>query len=140
MAQYHIVASQSGNVFDVEAGKAEDGTRVLMWGAKGPHEANQNWRFEHLEDGYFLIVSAIDPEFVLSVDGHQAYSGAPLVLWCRQEPVGPSQLWKWEGNSLKSALDHRFSVDCQTAREGDQLILYDHHGGKNQQFYQHFST
>lgn len=65
---YRIENRFSGMVLDAADGKAESGTNIQQWGY-APGSAHQEWRICNAEDGYVLIRSMVNEQYVLTLRG-----------------------------------------------------------------------
>lgn len=91
-SNYTIVAKCSNKGLDVAEWSSTHGTNIHVWGL-GDNQANQQWKLEKAEDGYYAIVSA-HSGFCLDVDDWGTADGVNVLQWDNNKTA--NQLWKFE--------------------------------------------
>ena len=109
---------------------------VKLWDKTGL--ANQKFRFQKTNDGYYIIRSSQNPNKVLDLQGGKTDNETPINLW--DYGGGCNQKWtvlkKGEYYQLLSACDSDRAADIyngQISKNGTNFIVWDKHGGASQQ-------
>jgi len=103
-----IESLMHGKLLNVEGGLATPGTRVVLYPKQDANSANDHFAFKNAKNGYFYIESAVSSNVVLDIDGGiNARPGAQVILMPVKnlnDPAVNSQLWRWNGQTIESAL------------------------------------
>lgn len=126
-----IESHLNGKVLNVENGYANAGARIILWKKEYPPPTNELFSFQDAGNGWFHIVSALDPNMVVDVEGGYANNGAKLILYQRQHPPKPNQLFQWHGQALRSALGSDMVLDVEggNTNDGAGVVLWPHKSG-----------
>jgi len=76
-----IVSDQNGKVLDVQHGRAQAGSKVILYPKKDPPSPNQLWYTEPCGNGYFFIVSELNRSMCMDVENASSEAGTDICLW-----------------------------------------------------------
>lgn len=135
--QYFIRSKMHDYVLDVEGGKTQPGTKVILYPKKNPPAKNQLWTLEDAGDGYVHIVSALTG-MVLDIQSGSRQAGALVIKWHRKQgrPADTAnQRWQIKGDMIISAM-HGMVLDIQGASRNPStpLIVWHNKSSENQQW------
>lgn len=138
---YAIRSKNSNLLMDVYGGGKLQGTNIIQWPATGG--ANQKWKFELLDNGYYKITSVLNPSFSLDVYNGGATLGNKVIQWPYHG--GSNQQWKLIENtdgtiSFMSRLslgstNYLLDVYGGGKDQGVNVIQWTGHYGDNQRWY-----
>jgi len=121
---------------DVEGGRRDPGTKVIMWGKKHRDNGNQLWRFTH--DGY---IESVASGLVLDIEGGGT-PGAKLIVYTKKPHNNASnQRWRYDPSSetfTSFAGGLVLDVEGASTSAGAHLVAWHakaHHENHNQRFY-----
>lgn len=120
---YAIRSKNSNLLMDVYNGGKEQGTNIIQWPATGG--ANQKWKFELLDNGYYKITSVLNPTFSLDVYNAGATLGNRVIQWPYHG--GANQQWKLIENA-----DGTISFMSRMSLGTTNYVLDVYGGGKDQ--------
>jgi uncharacterized repeat protein (TIGR02543 family) len=135
-----------GMVLDIYKAQITNGTAIIQW--PWNNSANQKWRVIENTDGSITFASALNPNYAIDVYGGSGQAGTKLILW----QIGsnkPNQAWRineivptvTDGiYTIRTAGQGARSLDIEGAstNDGARMLLWDFHGGANQQFILHY--
>ena len=132
---FEVVARHSGKCLDVSGASADNLASVIQWDCHG--EANQQWQFVPLGDGYYRIMArhsgkvldvyGVSTEDLASITQYESHDGVNQ-QWSL-EPVGDGY-YRIVARCSGKALD----VFGASPENGAGIIQYTPHGGENQQW------
>ena len=102
------------------------------------NDKNQMWQIEYLNNGYYKIASAIDPNYVLDVAAHSAKAGANVGLY--KSHGGDNQQWAIkkleDGNYVIISKLGKIVLDIYGSRTapGTNVLVYTQNETNNQKF------
>jgi len=121
--QFQIVSELNGKAVDINGGRRDAGTELIMWGRKNDKSPNQLWYTE----GDGTIRSALN-DFALEAGAQgQQFRMTP---WRGD----PRQQWIIQGNKIVNRILQIECMDIERAenKDGAHLIAWKYNGGKNQ--------
>ena len=143
---FYIVAKNSGLHLDVYKGAPVNGTNIQVFTART--SVNQKFKFESvikekpvktIEDGTYVIKSALNDNMVLDVANKSTADGANVQLF--NYTGAENQKWnvKYLGDgyySITSFMDNNKSLDvlCASTLAGANVQLFTYKGGDNQKW------
>ncbi|WP_077066457.1 glycosyl hydrolase 53 family protein [Catenovulum maritimum] len=130
-----IQSRQSNKCIDVNGAKTANGEDVLQWTCH--NNANQQWSFEPVENGYFQI-KANHSGLCLDIYAHSTENGGNIVQWSCSGNYNQQFFKEDMGDGyyrLRSRLsDKCIDVNAGGTSNGDSIIQWTCHSNWNQQW------
>lgn len=120
----------NGKVLDVE-GAGGWGSRLIAHTPNRPKPSpNQLWRMESAGNGWYFLVSAMNPNLVMDVEGGRCVDCAKVIVWTKKMPPSPNQLWRILGSHIESALGNNkvLNIEGANTNDGAKMIIYQKQG------------
>lgn len=134
---YYIILSANSNfVLDAAGSSPRKGSNVSAWTRN--NGANQKWRFELGDDGYYTIVNAKNSSLVLDASGKNPRVGSNVSVWTRNN--GLNQKWTVEksGSSfiVRNAANPDLVLDAsgKVPKRGANVTTWRSNDGANQRW------
>ncbi|MER7581138.1 RICIN domain-containing protein [Kitasatospora sp. NPDC097691] len=133
---YRLVSVRSGQVMDVSAFSAADGTRIQQW--TDQDTANQQWKLRPTGDGYYELVNRNSGK-VLGITGDSTAQAAAA----EQQTDRSSASQQWRIDNVGGSDDVTFTsrrsgqvldVSGSSTDRGTQIIQWPGKGSSNQQW------
>jgi len=127
--EFHIVSKMHGKVVDIVKGKAEAGTKIVMWSKHKPASKNQLWYMD--EQGH--IRSALNNMIFTSPKNGEIL---------KMQPAGGDSRSQWffQGEKITNRSGDGLGLDIVGASDdnGAELCAYEFKNHKNQQWVQEY--
>ena len=138
---YYLRSQSSSQVMDIENSARTNGASILQQSRR--NSTNQQWRLEHIADGYYKITSVLNPRYTVAISGNGITEGSRLVQWLYDGRL--SQQWKVIGNSDGSislisrlaeanGLDYRLQIEGDSRNSGTRVVQGTYRGTGHQKW------
>lgn len=101
-----ICSQMHGKVLELKEGKCVPSTEIVLWSQRVPPTSYQHWRLSSSHNGWSHIVSAVNEDMVIDVQGAGG-AGSKLISYPKKDPPASNQLFKIRhGGVIVCALDN----------------------------------
>lgn len=123
-----IRVNHSKHVLDVEGGKIQAGTRIILYPKKDADNDNQKFMFTH--DGYIAL--AHHQDLVLDIEGGGG-KGTHIIIWNKKTSDNANQLWRFKDKFIISKSNGLvLDVHGGSHEPGAELIVSDQKDSDNE--------
>eukprot|EP00731_Ephydatia_muelleri_P029102 Em0020g746a len=133
----NYLVTMRGLVLDIAGANPAPCAPLCLWSRNNPPSANQQFQLEPAEKHNVYIQTHLNG-FVLDIQGCSQANGAKVVTFPMNSPPSPNQLWHLDYQPdgtffIVSKLNGKV-LDCGGQGQGQQLCVWDRHGGENQRW------
>lgn len=125
--EFFIVSTMHGKVLDIEKGKKEAGTKIIVWDKHSSPNKNQLW----YEDGHGFIHSALNDMTFTSTPNDTDLSMQPATNDTKSQ-------WKFDGEKIVNKIGECLDIKGADKDRGTKLCGYKYQNSKNQHWRQEF--